>query len=69
MGSITERDVENIHRLERYLHEPHTIGEMARHLGVTEGTAISYLEVFVKNGRYRVQCADLAGPEKKWVIA
>lgn len=68
MGKITDNDVENIHELERYLKEPRTLGEMASHLGVSQGQVISYLEIFLKNPRrYRVQCSDLAGPEKKWV--
>lgn len=36
---------------------------------MSNGIAISYLEVFAKNPkRYKVQCTDLAGPEKRWVL-
>lgn len=68
---ITQKDVDNIHDLEKYLDgTPRTIGEMARHLGVTNGLAITYLEIMAKNPkRYRLECADLAGAEKKGVIA
>ena len=67
--ALTEKDVQNIHEMERFLTTPRSIGDIAKHLGVSNGTAISYLEVFTKNPkRYRIQCTDLAGPEKKWVI-
>lgn len=66
---LTEQDVQNVKELERYLKEPRTLGEMASHLGVSVGTAISYLEIFLKNPRrYNCGCADLAGKEKRWVI-
>lgn len=67
--ALTEKDVQNIHELETFLKTPRSIGDIAKHLGVSPGTAISYLEVFTKNPkRYRIQCTDLAGPEKKWVV-
>ena len=68
--AITQTDVDNIHKLEKYLRDaPRTLGEMASHLNVSKGTAITYLEIMTKNPkRYRIDCADLSGVEKKWVI-
>ncbi len=69
MTALTEKDVQNIHELEKYLKTPHTIGDIAKHLGVSNSIAIAYLEIFSKNPkRYNMQCTDLAGPEKKWVL-
>lgn len=65
---LTEKDVQNIHELEKFLTVPRSIGDIAKHLGVSNGIAISYLEVFAKNPKYKMQCTDLAGPEKKWVL-
>lgn len=70
MAGLTEKDVQNIRELERFLKTPRSIGEIAKHLDVSNATAISYLEVFTKNPkRYHITCTDLAGPEKKWMIA
>lgn len=67
--TITQTDVDNIHALEKYLKTPHTIGDIAAHLGVSKSRAIDYLEIMTKNPkRYRIGCADLGGQEKKWVI-
>ena len=67
---LTETDVENIHKLEKFLKEaPRAIGEMAKYLGVSVTLTIDYLEVFLKNPKvYKMRCTDLAGPEKKWVM-
>ena len=70
MTGLTERDVQNIRDMEGFLKSPRTVADIARHYGVSTGTAIGYLEVFAKNPKkYRIQCTDLAGPEKKWMIA
>lgn len=68
--AITQTDVDNIHNLEKYLRDaPRSIGEMATHLNVNRSTAITYLEIMTKNPKkYRLECADLSGVEKKWVI-
>lgn len=67
--SITQTDVDNIHKMETYLKTPHTIGDIATHLGVSKSKAIDYLEIMAKNPkRYRLGCGDLGGQEKKWVL-
>lgn len=67
--AITEQDIENVHKLESYIKTPRTVGEIATYLGVTRARALDYLEVLVKNPkRYRVQCENLGGVEKTWVI-
>lgn len=67
--TVTEKDIQNIRDMESFLRTPRTVADIARQYGVSIGTAISYLEVFVKQPkRYRIQCTDLAGPEKKWIL-
>lgn len=66
---ITQLDVENIHRLETFLKSPKTVSEMANYLGVTHTKALDYLEVMLMAPkRYKVQCSDVSGPEKTWVV-
>lgn len=66
--AITEKDIENLRRLEEYIKSPRNIGEIAAYLGVTRAKALDYIEVMVMAPkRYKVHCADLGGVEKAWV--
>ena len=66
---ITQNDIDNIHKLERYLRTPRTAGEVATYLGVTRMQALDYLEIMLRNPkRYPLSCGNLAGVEKTWVI-
>ena len=64
---ITTQDVQNLRTLESYMKEPRTAGDIANRLGVTKLRALDYIEIMALNPkRYRLECTDLAGPEKKW---
>ena len=67
--AITERDIENLRKLEGYLRTPRTIGEIATYLGVSRMRALDYLEIMLKNPKkYPLTCGNLAGVEKTWVV-
>ena len=67
--AITEKDIENIRKLESFLKSPKTVGEMATYLGVSHTRALDYLEVMLMAPkRYKVRCADVSGAEKSWVV-
>lgn len=69
MTSLTQTDVDNIHRLKTFLKTPRTEGEIANHLGVPRMKVLDYLEIFVRNPKqYRIELSDVAGKEKKWVL-
>ena len=67
--AITERDIENLRKLEGYLRTPRTIGEIATYLGVSRMRDLDYIEVMVVNPkRYNISCENLGGVEKCWVV-
>ena len=67
--AVSEQDIDNIRKLEAYLKTPHTAGDIAKYLGISTAKALDYLEVMIMAPkRYKVQCTDLGGVEKAWVI-